>query len=156
MGQETGAKLGKKGNKAARMRQRNREKRGDVLLQGLLLLVKGKCQEHKPQQRQTAAQSCNRELNIEESPPYHNQKTLQYTFWYGKRYVLCAYIADRRVQSQVIVHVSIAAPLPPPCKLANFFQPPYKYAPLSPLSNLIEPLPSIIYQLAVRIRSCGV
>ena len=74
--------------------------------------------------------------------------------------VLCAYNVDRRVQSQLIVHVSIAAPLPLLMQfgqsLPSLFQPTYKYAQLSHLSNLIKSLPGIIFQLAMRIRSCGV
>lgn len=77
-----------------------------------------------------------------------------------ERDALCAYNVDRRVQSQLIVHVSIAAPLPLPMQLGqsltSLLQPTYKYAHLIHLSNLIGPLPSINLQLAMRIRSRGV
>ena len=74
--------------------------------------------------------------------------------------VLCAYNVDRRVQSQLIVHVSIAAPLPLPMQLGqslpSLLPPTYKYAHLIHLSHLTKPLPSIIFQLAMRIRPCGI
>ena len=133
------------GSKAAQMCQRNREERGDIPLQSLLLLVTKGMPRTRTTATETAAQGCNKELSLEGSSPWHNQETVQNALGSEKRYVLCAHNVERRVRSQLIVHVSIAAPLPLPMQLdqslPSLFQPMYNYAHLSHLSNRIASLP---------------